>query len=127
MDGSPLRVHRNPCGLIFQRLKVLSLEEAFECLEGVGTAFADQADHSSHWRIGYQPVEVRRIGGDEPYAANIGWHTLGQTHSRLHQGHRALSWPARNSSHSADSSVSPDQCTDLDLFRSSIAASLQSH
>src|SRR5882724_3671480 len=104
---------------------MLFLEEAFESALGVAAVFADHAEGATIRGLGNQPIKIRSIVGDEPYASGVRRAILGQPHDGLHQGNGFDRWPTGGSRDAAGSAIRAHHRSRVQLLAGAASIDLQ--
>ena len=126
-DGHPSGIDGDPGSLESSGRQVMAFEETFQNRARRGSVFADEADNTLGGRVRNEPVEVRRVIGDEPDAHRVGRHALGQIHDGLHQGDRARLGPTRRLRHPADGAVRTHHGAKLGVLGAPALSALHHH
>src|SRR2546426_1773352 len=101
----PATINRYACALPFERLHVLLLEESFETPFGLNPVFSNYPYRRAPRRFRNQPVKVRRVSRNEPYARRIRGTIFRQPHDSLNKRH-GFDWrPAGSARHAAGCAV----------------------
>ena len=90
--------------------------ESIEAFARVVAVFADQAERGGFLRFGNEPIEIRRVAGDEPHAHGIGRHIARHFDNCLDQRHGALARPTGGLGHAALRAVGADDGVGVDLL-----------
>src|SRR6267142_4434633 len=101
----PATINRYACALPFERLHVLLLEESFETPFGLNAVFANYANRRALRGFRNQPVKVRRVIRNKPYARRIRGTIFRQPHDGLNKRH-GFDWrPTGSARHAAGGTV----------------------
>src|SRR5882724_346546 len=101
----PATINRYACALPFERLHVFLLEESFETPFGLDSVFANYPYRRALRGFRNQPVKVRRVSRNEPYARRIRWTIFRQPHDGLNKRHGFDRRPTGSARHAAGRTV----------------------
>ena len=115
-NGHPFAINRDARTLPFERFQLFPFEKILETAFGVAAVLADYAKRTAFRGLGNQPIKIRCIVGNEPYARRIRRAVLRETHDSLYERDGLNRRPARGARYTACRAVGADDTIGVKLF-----------
>src|SRR5215469_5196205 len=123
-DWNPPFVGRNTGALKFERFEAAPFEKIFQVAARVGAGFADQAEGAARGRFGNEPVEVRRVLGNEPHPRGVRRHVFWKGDHGLNKRNRVERHPTGGACHAAGRAVAANNRVGVNFFAPAVRGTL---